>query len=165
MAHDIGAGQKAVGVSHSAVFRHFSSKRDVLTAFAIRSARQMAAFIENAIQGVRQDRKFLAVGVAYVDYARQNPGPFRIIFREDILEETHPDYIAAMDELSTMLAIGEHGGGNDLAITPQAMLAWSSVHGLAMLCVDGSLKRDVPLESLDNLIERTLLQLSPVLRP
>jgi AcrR family transcriptional regulator len=154
---------KSVGVTHSALFRHFSDKRDVLTAFAIRSAKRMASQIEQKVSQSTPQDAFLTVGLAYINYARLNPGPFRIIFREDIIDPLNQDYRDAMDRLSACLAIGGHGGGNDWALAPKALLAWSSVHGLATLCVDGSLSRDVVEAELEPLLEDTLRQLSPVM--
>ncbi len=156
---------KAVGVSHCAVFRHFSDKRDVLTAFAIRSARRMADTVKQKVAKSTPSKRFLVAGLSYVDFARRNPGAFRVIFREDVIDPTNPDYLLAMDELGTVLAIGGHGGDNDLAVAPKALLAWASVHGLATLCVDGSLSRDVSEGALEGLIKKTLSQLAPILSP
>lgn len=156
---------KRVGVSHSALFRHFSDKRHVLTAFAIRSAHRMAHAIEQKVAKAEPGEKFLAAGLAYIDYAMRNPGPFRVVFREDVIEPTDLDYRQAMDKLGACLAIGGHGGGNDLSLGPKALLAWASVHGIATLHVDGSLSRDVSEDRLESLIEETLRQLSPILKP
>ncbi len=154
---------KAVGVAHSALFRHFSDKRDLLTAFAIRSARRMAAAVNEDVSRAAAKKKFLAAGLGYINYARRNPGPFRVIFREDVIDPTDADYLQAMDGLAAILALGGHGGGNDLSLSPKALLAWSSVHGLATLCVDGSLSRDVTEDALEKLLQKTLRQLAPVL--
>ena len=155
---------KSIGVSHSAVFRHFSDKKDVLTAFATRSANRMADTINTKVNQARKDRKFLVAGLAYVNYARANPGPFRVIFREDVINAENEGYLSAMNRLAEILAIGGHGGGNNLALSPHALLAWSSVHGIATLCVDGSLSRDVPNEKLETLVTKTLKTLAPVLK-
>ncbi|MEM9623601.1 MAG: TetR/AcrR family transcriptional regulator [Pseudomonadota bacterium] len=154
---------KAVGVSHSALFRHYADKRDLLTAFAARGARRMAASVNQQIADVPQGKRFLAVGLAYIDYARKNPGAFRMIFREDALNPDHPDYAQAMQQMAAILAIGGHGSEDTDALSPKALLAWSSVHGIAMLCIDGSLSRDVAQAELEALIEQSLRALAPVL--
>lgn len=155
---------RRVGVSHSALFRHFSDKRHVLTAFATRSAERMAQSISEKVVKSAPEQKFLVVGLAYIDFATRNPGPFRVIFREDAINPSDVEYREAMDKLADCLALGGHGGGNDGSLSPKAMLAWASVHGIATLCVDGSLSRDVSESQLGDLVEATLQQLSPVLR-
>ena len=124
----------------------------------------MVRFINERTDQVPENEKFLAAGCAYVDFAIQHTGPFRLIFREDLIDATRPDYRSAMNRMSAVLATGGHGGGNDMALTPKALLAWASVHGMAMFCVDGSLSRDVAEDKLKNLVRQTLQHLGPILR-
>lgn len=154
---------KTLGVSHSAVFRHFNSKRAVLTAFAAQSADDMAAFIEGKVLAASENDRFMAVGLAYVEFAKMHPGRFKAVFREDALDATNEAYLKATERLNAFLATGGHGGGNNLAISPKALLAWSCVHGLATLCVDGSLSRDLAEDKFLKTAEQTLRLLFPVL--
>ncbi|MEM7077582.1 MAG: TetR/AcrR family transcriptional regulator [Pseudomonadota bacterium] len=155
---------KSLGVAHSAVFRHFSDKRHVLTELAVRSARRMTTVIDSEVNRASPKGKFLAAGLAYVNFAKSNPGPFRVVFREDLINASDPKYLEAVSGLAAILALGGHGGGNDLKLSPKALLAWSSVHGIATLCVDGSLTRDIPEGKFEDLIKKSLRQLGPILQ-
>lgn len=140
----IRAVAKSVGVTHAAAFRHFASKRDLLTAFAARSARKMAAFLEQETEQAQPEERFRQLGLAYISYATKYPSQFRIIFREEILDTQNSDYLAAMDRLAAHLSGQGNEDAGSSAIPTTALLAWASVHGLATLFIDGALQRDLP---------------------
>ena len=83
---------------------------------------------------------FSAVGLAYVSFALEKPAFFRAMWREEAIYSNDEDYVAAAAELAEHL----HGGFAETihdhdphAFSPEELLAWSSVHGLANLFVDG----------------------------
>ena len=138
---------RSVGVSATAVYRHFPDKNALLAALAdagiarLGEAQRIAS--ETAGGGAAG---FAATGRAYVRFALAHPALFRLAF-------THGGYAAAptqsSDEASRMLrGYAEHFGGADAErLTLQA---WAVAHGLAMLMLDGRLPPD------DALIDRVL---------
>ena len=145
---------RRAGVSHAAAFRHFQDKRALLTAFAARSARRLAAAMEaEAARAAHEGERFLLAGVGYLRFAMSEPGAFRAVFREGLIDTDDAEYRAALSALSARLAGGaggeEDGDGGidndgDGALPPEALLAWGATHGLAALHADGSLARDLP---------------------
>lgn len=148
-AEDISLRELArqVGVSPTAVYRHFPDKKALLAALAeagvawLGEAQRLAS--EAAGGGAAG---FAATGRAYVRFALAHPALFRLTF-------THGEYAAApthsSDAASRLLRrYAEQFGGPDAErLTLQA---WAVAHGLAMLMLDGRLPHD------DALIDRVL---------
>ncbi len=137
---------KRVGVSPSSAFRHYADKRTLMTAFATRALKQLSEAMSVAYdEAVRAGTDaFHAVGMAYVTFALDKPAFFRAMWREESIYANNEDYMAAEQELTRHLK----GGFADTLQDPdphnlssQELLAWSSVHGLASLFVDGSLSK------------------------
>lgn len=137
---------KRVGVSPSSAFRHYTDKRALLTAFATRALHQLCKAMTDAGSDTRVTGKeaFAAVGLAYICFAIDKPAFFRAMWREETIYSSDPDYRSAADRLSTILKAGFADSLPDAdptALDPQELLAWSSVHGLANLFVDGPVGR------------------------
>ena len=94
-----------------------------------------------------------ALGVAYVRFARANPGLFLLMFRSERLDFTRPALChaadAALGRLTGSMGDGADAAGNAASPLPEVLsigqaagivAAWSMVHGLAMLLIDGRLK-------------------------
>ncbi len=133
---------KRVGVSPSSAFRHYTDKRALLTAFATRALHQLcnamtASGSESHNTGIDA---FTAVGLAYIQFAIDKPAFFRAMWREEAIYTNDPEYQAAAGKLSGILKRGFADSLHDddpTALSPEELLAWSSVHGLANLFVDG----------------------------
>lgn len=147
---------KLVGVSPSSAFRHYSDKRALLTAFATRALDQLSATLETARHRAQQDGSdaFEAVGLAYVGFALDKPAFFRAMWREETIYTGDASYVAAAKRLTAHLQGGFAATIDDLDphdLSAEELLAWSAVHGLANLFVDGPVGND---ETRDAKIER-----------
>jgi AcrR family transcriptional regulator len=146
---------REVGVSATAVYRHFPDKQALLKALANAGIEQLGRYQQTAADAAAGSAEaFGATGRAYVRFALANPALFRLIFSHlDPLGETvFGDSLAA--RLLQEKAI--QAVGNDQAQAQRLMVqAWAVVHGLAMLMLDGQLPRDEEL--IDRVIDpRTL---------
>ena len=129
---------RAVGVSATAVYRHFPDKRALMGALAAEGLAKLAqaqhAAAEEAGGGVAG---FNATGRAYVRFALAHPALFRLMFsnpvRADLLSAPADETADAMAFLRANAA--EVAGGADARRV--ALQAWSIAHGLAMLMLDG----------------------------
>lgn len=133
---------KLVGVSPSSAFRHYSDKRTLMTAFAARAMVNLSEAMANARSDAskRDADAFSAVGLAYVEFALDYPAFFRAMWNDETIYASAENYIDAANGLSAHLKGGfadtiEDSDPN--SFSSEELLAWSAVHGLANLFVDG----------------------------
>ncbi len=162
-ALSIRACAKAIGVTHSAAFRHYKNKRHLLTALATRSAHRMADAIQLSAEKTAQNKGFLETGLSYIDFAIQNPQQFRSVFREELIDADDGSYRLATARLAAQLGDGREQRSQPEPISEAALLAWSTVHGLACLSIDGSLESDISKADRMQFFRKTLQRLGPVL--
>lgn len=133
---------KLVGVSPSSAFRHYSDKRALLTSFATRALHQLTDSMAHAkaLAEKHSEGEFTAVSLAYIEFALTKPAFFRAMWREETIYSNDEHYEAAIKVLSSYMQGGFAATIEDLdpnSFSPQELLAWSSVHGLAHLFVEG----------------------------
>jgi AcrR family transcriptional regulator len=127
---------RRVGVSATAAYRHFTSKEDLLASVAAEGFRELRAAMECATRG---PNPLSRAGLAYVEFAQQNRGLFRLMFGPVLAERAkYPALMAATEGVEALLLRGVA----DLDQRPldgnlAAMAAWGLVHGLSNLVVDG----------------------------
>ena len=141
---------RGVGVSATAVYRHFPDKRALMTALADEGVRRLAAAQAAAAeQAPTLPEAFLATGRTYVRFALDNPGLFRTTFTYPGIDGPDPANDSAAFLLhSHALALVD---GDEQRARALALHAWALVHGLAMLILDGRVPDD------PELIDRALL--------
>jgi AcrR family transcriptional regulator len=131
---------RAVGVSATAVYRHFPDKGALLSAMA----REGLARLGKA-QAEAGRAGFGAVGRAYVTFALENPALFRLIFANS---PSHSPLDWNSDDPDTMPllrmpAVREVAAKQSEAEARLfALRSWALVHGLAVLLLDRQLKAD-----------------------
>lgn len=158
---------KIVGVSPSSAFRHYSDKRALLTAFASRALHQLSDSLQVAKNAAQKDGgdEYLAVGLAYVQFAIDKPAFFRAMWRKETIYIADENYIEAADRLRGHMQAGFAGTLQDddpLSLNVTEVLAWSSVHGLAALFIEGALNdtksRKQKLILAEQMIESMILE-------
>lgn len=141
------AAARDAGVSQAAPYRHFADKESLLAAVAEEGFRALSAAMREAAAhaGGELAARFRAIGVTYIRFAVDQPARFRLMFgREVANRERHlPLRQAASETFGTLVSAIEKGQGTGLIRggDPRelSMAAWSMVHGLAALLVDGQL--------------------------
>jgi len=133
---------KLVGVSPSSAFRHYADKRALMTAFAARALTLLTQTLADAQAQAQSERSdaFVKVSLAYIQFALEKPAFFRAMWREEAIYSLDPDYVAAADGLRQHLQSGFADTLEDTdphSLSSQELLAWSSVHGMAHLYIDG----------------------------
>ncbi|MGB1882791.1 MAG: TetR/AcrR family transcriptional regulator [Gammaproteobacteria bacterium] len=149
---DLGLRELArdAGVSATALYRHFPNKRALRTALALEAAEALGTFQKSASDAAGGDSAgFAAMGIAYVKYAAENPALFRLMFRQaadiDLLEGDITKVSSAIRGLSETVAGLTPETMSDDKRKASALRAWSLVHGLACLILDGQIKYDPDL--------------------
>ncbi len=144
---------RQAGVSHNAPYHHFADKAALVTALVDEGFAQFAKtmqFAYDAATGSALD-KMVSVGVAYVRFAMEHPAQFRLMFRPELrasdgclplkhadVPETSSGYEVVIRALQAAQREGLVAEGD---IDHLALAAWSTVHGLADLILDGN--RDI----------------------
>ena len=142
---------RAVGVSPTAVYRHFPDKGAMMAALAGEGLARLATAQRAASDAAGGGGAgFRATGAAYVRFAIANPALFRLIFAnpDSIKLQPHASDYDAMTLLRANAAMLAEGRGGDAQVI--ALQAWAIVHGLAMLMLDGQVLVD------DTVIDRVI---------
>jgi AcrR family transcriptional regulator len=125
---------RRAGVSHAAPAHHFGDKAGLLTAVATDGFRRLAATLGDAY---RITGSFLEVGVAYAQFAVTHRAHFEVMFRPELYRADDPALAQARDAARSLLyPPAADAGGDDLRA---AVAAWSLVHGLVTLWLNGNL--------------------------
>lgn len=134
---------KKLGVSHGAPYKHFENKEELIETIIFRGLEEFNDSLEKAYNSCKgnNEEKLVALGVAYVKFAVDNPDFMRILFLKKITTITSTRNIDFSKEKSfTILAkvIEEiYIDYNDEELYLAYTSAWSIVHGIAMLSIDG----------------------------
>jgi AcrR family transcriptional regulator len=167
---------RAAGVSHSAAYRHFTDREALLAEVSQHARHELAAEMRRRVnRNTDPLARLQAVGAAYIDFALSQPGLFRTAFtshpatsqddnqdassRPDVGSDSAEPYEILRDVLDEAVAAGLL----DTHRRPGAEIAaWSAVHGLASLLLDGPLPTtgaalEFARSRVLNLIERGLL--------
>ena len=140
---------RRVGVSHNAAYRHFPDRDALLSAVRARCAEELAAAMAARLEVVgpqdgtpeRAFQRLEATGRAYVGFALAEPGLFRTAFAgKGAPDSGSGPYGLLKAQLDGLLESG--------ALPPERrpdaeLTAWSAVHGLSELLLDGPL-RELP---------------------
>ena len=159
---------RALGVSPRAPYRHFATKEDLLAAVAAEGFRISAAFTASRVANATGPVARLQSAVeAHVLFAVDHPAAFRVMYAPyEAVRESAPELLAARaaGHAAMMALIRECQGAGALRAGDPMQLAlalWSTMHGLAVLLVEGQLGRfDRPVDAakLASLVTRLLFE-------
>jgi AcrR family transcriptional regulator len=133
-----------LGVSRTALYRHFTDKRALLSSVATEGFRLLTDRLLNAWNagGIRG---FNAMGVAYIRFAMGNPSHYRVMFggfvddgprNDDLMRESTAAFQALVDAI---VALQQEGAVREDDPLQLAQFIWAAVHGVSMLIIDGQL--------------------------
>jgi len=146
-----------VGVVPNAAYRHFADRDELLAAVCTAAMRELAARMAAGVGRVRGKhgdpaaarRRLRAIGQAYLEFAREEPGLFATAFAlprqhgYDAPGGTGQDPMP-LDQLRAVLdELADAGALDRQRRADIEYPIWSTVHGLAVLTGQGPL-RDVP---------------------
>lgn len=162
---------RQAGVSASAAYRHYEGQADLLDAVRAASLREVALWMEAELAALGTPEPSVAyaraslraIGRGYLRFAYEEAGLFRTAFVLPFTQEETSAYSTAGDSgLNPFQLLGvalDRMHDADLlsveARSQAEFLAWSAVHGMAMLILDGPLQ-NVPEEQLKRLSQRLL---------
>ena len=124
---------RRAGVSHAAAAYHFGDKAGLLTAVA---AQGYCMLTEELREARDAGRGFLEVGVAYVRFAVRHRAHFEVMYRAVLYRPDDAEVLQARAAAAVPLYGTDRPDAGRLAA---GAAAWSLVHGLATLWLNGNL--------------------------
>jgi len=161
---------RQVGVSPNAAYRHFASQSALLNTVRSACLAQLAAAIEAELNKIRPGRdpqafarrSLRAVGMGYLGFSMREPGMFRTAFSVPPLVYVQNSANTASMGLNSFQLLSlaldrmlESGLLKKKDRNGAEFLAWSAVHGLALLALEGPLQQ-MPREVVLALGERVV---------
>jgi AcrR family transcriptional regulator len=142
---------QTLGVSRTALYRHFSDKQALLAAVGREGFRMLRETLSAAWEAHGRGRTgFEAMGQAYVQFAVAHPAHYRVMFGgflescardAEFVAEAGGAFQVLVDSLVDQQRVGAIRQDD-----PQLLgrFIWSAVHGIAMLAIDGQLQHVDP---------------------
>ena len=135
---------KQIGVSAPALYRHYADRESLLAELAISGFAALRQQLLSVDQHAPR-AALIGIGLAYVAFAQSEPNLYRLMFGGRVLPKgAHPRLdqagLDAFNVLQDTIARGQRAGY--LKPAPLALMtatAWSLVHGLSQLTIDGHL--------------------------
>jgi AcrR family transcriptional regulator len=131
---------REAGVSHAAPAHHFTDRRGLFTALAAQGFELLAA----ALAAARP--RFLDAALAYVRFAIEHPGHYRVMFDKSLVDASNRELVDAEAAAGAELAEGVASLPDPHAQADPAgarLAAWSLVHGFSMLWLNDAVNAEV----------------------
>jgi AcrR family transcriptional regulator len=134
---------RRAGVAPSAPYRHYPDRDALLSAVAAVGYRELTEKLATAHPSPSTPDDLAAVAVAYVEFARQRPALFRVMFGGPCDRDSSERAAATAAVSAYVGAIAERAfpQGDKEALSTAI---WALVHGLAFLHLDGKLDSSDP---------------------
>ena len=160
---------RCAGVSHNAPYSHFADKRELLAAVAAQGYEILRARTLTALRGKTKPADALkAICIAYLRFGTGNPAQYRLMFGPTLQgqgtglpSEVIHAFASAEAVCREVLKRGSEDRTfkipqNDPAALEMALIAaWSLLHGLTMLYIDGLATLETT-QTIDSLAEKVV---------
>jgi len=135
---------RQAGVSAAAPYHHFADKAALVAALATEGYVALTAAL-HAAWAAEDDpaERIAALGVAYVRFAVAHPAAFRLMFRPELRGPREDAPLAQATAAAYGVLVAGIRVAQDAGViapgdpAPLVLAAWATVHGLAVLLVDG----------------------------
>lgn len=138
---------KACSVSHTAPYRHFKSKDDLIMAIALEALHKFNQSLQEAVDKYPNDNKsqLTEIGYSYVKFFVENPEYLRLLFLSDLskhfknenyetLKNGEQSFRTFYDTIERYQAENHNSAaGSSTDLNALALSCWGLVHGMAIL--------------------------------
>jgi len=138
---------KACNVSHTAPYRHFNSKDDLIMAIALEAHHKFNQCLEEAVKKHPNDNKsqLKEMGYAYVKFFVENPEYLRLLFLSDLAINFKNEHLETFKNgkqpfetfykaIERFQAESQNGvTSSNTELNALALSCWGLVHGMAIL--------------------------------
>jgi AcrR family transcriptional regulator len=150
-----------LGVSRTALYRHFADKDTLLAAVAAEGFRAFRAALHEGVVGHGGGvAGFEAMGRAYITFALEHPSHYRAMFggfleacprSPEMVAEAEGSFRVLVDSIVSLQQAGQVRADDPQQL---ARYVWAVSHGVAMLAIDGQLRGVDPLMEMEYSIGR-----------
>ena len=151
-----------LAVSPAALYRHFENLEQMRAELRVQIRQDLGEFMKfrrDRVKPTTNKRKnailrFESLGEAYVDFARSNPRLFEVAFihcdEKPISEFSDLAWDLLKESLTELMKVGFL---DKKVLTSAPMIAWSSVHGLAVLVANRAIAQRDQEEALQQILD------------
>jgi AcrR family transcriptional regulator len=156
---------RRAGVSHNAPYNHFADRHDLLAAVAATGFQELRERMLASIAGTKNPKTALIKSAsAYVSFGLENPARYRLMFASALSTTAEPGSTLQTAATASRAVLGEliyrgakagvfaASARNEESLQVAVLAAFSTVHGLTMLIIDGLAETAGP--KIDNLPEK-----------
>ncbi|MDJ0922598.1 MAG: TetR/AcrR family transcriptional regulator [Henriciella sp.] len=168
---------RRLGVSHQAPYKHFASRDHILAAVVARCYAEFALYMEANVPETDSFESLHAMGLAYLNYAREHPLEYRLMFgsvlpdpelHEEMMQQAQYAFSLLHNKLEKLPLKHAADMATDLE-KHDAIFVWSTLHGLATLLQSGvtdtlTLSQAEKAVAIERAMSRISLALDPETR-
>lgn len=132
---------RMAGVSVAAPYRHFADKDALLAAVICDGSALLEQELRDAANGAGTIKeRILAVGLAYIRFARTHAEYFTVMFTSGIDKSKYPETVeSAVQAFGVIRSLTRECEASESRALESAIGLWSMTHGLATLSSEGAL--------------------------
>lgn len=131
---------RRAGVSPGAPAHHFGSVTGLLTEVALLGYKTLGQYLLREPKTDKPEQDLAALSRAYIQFALDHPGQFRLMFRNDLVNRQDPRYRQVSSEAlspfgaaaSAYSSLKTQGVADNVRI----FAVWSAIHGMAHLVLE-----------------------------
>jgi len=132
---------RRIDYSPSGLYEYFASKDDIVIAVCAEGLSLLRDYLNRAPADLPPAERLLEMGLAYLDFAREHPEHFRLIFIHLSDGQVPPvknemddsPYQILLQAVQATIDAGEFTIKTDFTVEEIAFSLWALVHGMAML--------------------------------
>jgi AcrR family transcriptional regulator len=139
-ALSIRAIAERIDYSPAGLYEYFGGKEEIITAVCLQGHERLTQTMAAVSPSLPTDEYLIAIGLAYIQFAMQNPDHYLLMFTNPALAGTPEQVQDEESSFSILLATIQRGIDEGLfrprsgyGPLEMAYTAWAAVHGIAML--------------------------------
>ena len=156
---------EGVGVSATALYRHFNDKDALIASLLGEAFGTFGSYLGRCLGGRTPLERFRLIGRAYVDFALEHPRDYELMFltnchdlgllqlQQEVDKRSQPTFEILVDRVRECM---ETGVFVERDVRQTALYTWSTLHGPISLWLMGQLKAAIDEQALRQHLEQTL---------
>jgi len=130
-----------IGHSPAGLYEYFGSKEEIVAAVAAEALGQLGGYLERVPASLPPARRLVELGLTYVEFARQHPEHFLLVFSSLVSRrastqmpaDARSPYRIVQQAVRDGIDTGDFASRAGYAVEEIAYSLWAFAHGMAML--------------------------------